>query len=89
MHAPKAHAGERFTASLPIAGTDAAAVHCTATVGQTSLATHDGRFVQGKAICSWHPKSSMRGLSLTGRITVESNGQTVWAQFSRYVRAHR
>ena len=31
----------------------------------------------------------MRGLSLTGRITVESDGQTVWAQFSRYVRAHR
>ena len=89
VHAPMAHAGERFTASLPIAGTDAAAVHCTATVGQTSLATHDGRFVQGKAICSWHPKSSMRGLSLTGRITVESDGQTVWAQFSRYVRAHR
>ena len=89
VHAPMARAGERFTASLPIAGTDAAAVHCTATVGQTSLATHDGRFVQGKAICSWHPKSSMRGLSLTGRITVESDGQTVWAQFSRYVRAHR
>ena len=89
VHAPKARAGERLTAVLPITGADSAAVHCAATVGSTSLAAHDGQFADGKAICSWHPKSSMRGLSLTGRITVESDGQTVWAQFSRYVRAHR
>lgn len=89
VHAPKARAGERLTAVLPITGADSATVHCAATVGSTSLAAHDGRFTEGKAICSWHPKSSMRGLSLTGRITVESDGQTVWAQFSRYVRAHR
>ena len=87
VHAPTAHAGERLTATLPITGADSAAVHCTATVGQASLATHEGRFVEGKAICSWHPKRSMRGKSLTGRITVEADGQTVWAQFSRYVRA--
>ena len=87
MHAPTAHAGERLTATLLITGADSASVHCTATVGQTSLANHEGRFVEGKAICSWHPKRSMRGKSLTGRITVEADGQTVWAQFSRYVRA--
>ena len=89
VHAPKAHAGERFTAVLPITGADTATVQCTATVGTTSLATHDGRFADGKATCSWHPKRSMRGKSLTGRITVESAGQTVWAQFSRYVGARR
>ena len=89
VHAPKAHAGERLTAILPIAGAEAATVHCAASVGTVSLATHDGRFADGKATCAWNPRSSMRGKRLTGRITVESEGQTVWAQFSRYVGARR
>jgi uncharacterized protein YkwD len=89
VHAPTAHAGEPLTAMLPIVGADTATVQCAASVGARSLATHDGRFVDGKAVCTWKPQRSMRGKSLTGRITVQVAGQTVWAQFSRYVRAHR
>jgi hypothetical protein len=85
-------AGERVTVRLHVVGDDTGAtirsgtVSCAARVGSSRVRVPSGRFVGGRATCSFRVPSGATGKTLRGSISVALGGKTVRRTFTRRFR---
>jgi hypothetical protein len=85
-------AGDRVTVRMHVVRADTGAtirsgtVSCAARVGSARLRVPSGRFVGGRATCSFRLPSGATGKTLRGSIAVTVAGKTVGRTFTRRIR---